>query len=333
MQFQNFTQKVGDYFQNSPQLATKIGITIVVFIVLWLVRMIIVRVINRNIENTRQKYRWRKNASYATGFLGLLIIGVIWFEGLQEIGTFFGLLSAGLAIALREPVTDFAGWIFITLRKPLNVGDRIQIGDVKGDIIDIRIFQFTILEIGNWVHADQSTGRVVHVPNHEIFSQPLANYTSDFEFIWNEMEVLVTFESDWKKAKEMLQKIADEQMEDFIEHAQTQVRRANKSYLVHYEYLTPIVYTDVKESGINLTIRHLCDPRKRRSVGQSMWENILDQFNQCDDIDFAYPTMRIMADGHEQAKDRHPGQKPQTPEHPQDVDAKIEKKDEDDSEE
>lgn len=329
MQIQDFTQQVGDYFQSSPQLSTKIAVTVLLIIVLWLIRMIIARIINRNIENTRQKYRWRKNTSYATGFIGLLVIGVIWFEGLQEIGTFLGLLSAGLAIALRDPVTDFAGWIFITLRKPFHVGDRIQIGDVKGDIIDIRIFKFTVLEIGNWVQADQSTGRVVHVPNHEVFSEAVANYTSDFEFIWNEMEVLVTFESDWKKAKEMLQSIADKHMEDFIEHAQTQVQRANKSYLVHYEYLTPIVYTDVKESGINLTVRHLCDPRKRRSIGQSIWEDVLDQFNQTEDIDFAYPTMRILANNSQTSKDKHPGQKPRTPEPPQDVDATIEQKDDD----
>lgn len=333
MSVQDFTQKVGDYFQSSPQLASKIIITLVVFLAIWLIRMVVVRIINRNIGSTRQMYRWRKNASYITGFLGLLIIGVIWFEGLQEIGTFFGLLSAGLAIALRDPVTDFAGWIFISLRKPFNVGDRVEIGKVKGDIIDIRIFKFTVLEIGNWVQADQSTGRVVHVPNHKVFSESLANYTSDFEFIWNEMEVLVTFESDWKKAKEMLQKIADDHMEDFIEHAQSQIHKANKSYLVHYEYLTPIVYTDVRESGINLTIRHLCDPRKRRGLGQAMWEDILDQFNQNEDIDFAYPTMRILANGAEASKDKHPGQKPKTPPPPENEDATIEQTNDDNSEE
>ncbi|MBN2732333.1 MAG: mechanosensitive ion channel family protein [Balneolaceae bacterium] len=331
MSFQDFSQNMGQYFQNSPQMMSKIIITVVVVLVLWLIRLIIVRGINRNIDNTRQKYKWRKNASYFTGFLGLLIIGIIWFEGLQEIGTFLGLLSAGLAIALRDPVTDFAGWIFISLRKPFNVGDRVEIGEVKGDIIDIRIFKFTVLEIGNWIHADQSTGRVVHMPNHKVFTEALANYTSDFEFIWNELQVLVTFESDWKKAKEMLQEVADKHMEDFIEHAQHQVHRANKSYFVHYEYLTPIVYTDVKESGINLTIRHLCDPRKRRGVGQAMWEDILDRFNESDDIDFAYPTMRIMADRKHPSKEKHPGKKPDV--RPPSPDATIEKVDEDDAEE
>lgn len=296
MSIQDFTQQFGDYFQNSPQLMTKFIITVVTLVVIWLIRFLIIRVINRNIKSTRQKYKWRKNASYSTGFLGLIILGTIWFEGLQEIGTFLGLLTAGLAIALRDPVTDFAGWIFISLRTPFDVGDRVEIGDVKGDIIDIRIFKFTVLEIGNWVHADQSTGRVVHMPNHKVFTEALANYTSDFEFIWNELEVLLTFESDWKKAKEKLQEIAEKHMEDFIDHAKRQVQRANKSYFVHYEYLTPIVYTDVKESGINLTIRHLCDPRKRRGMGQAVWEDILNFVEQNEDVDFAYPTMRILND-------------------------------------
>lgn len=293
MQFQEFMQNMGEHFRGSPDLIGKIVITLCAVLVLWLLRLILIRIINRNISSTRQKYRWRKNASYSTGFLVLLILGVIWFEGLQSLGTFLGLLSAGLAIALRDPVTDFAGWMFISLRSPFDVGDRIQIEEIKGDIIDIRIFQFTLLEIGNWVQADQSTGRVVHVPNHKVFSESLANYTSDFEFIWNELEVLVTFESNWKKTKNLLQEIADKHMEDFIEHAERQVQRANKSYLVHYRYLTPIVYTDVKESGVNLTIRHLCDPRTRRSVSQGMWEDILDMVKVNDDIDLAYPTMRI----------------------------------------
>lgn len=296
MSFQNFTDQVSQYVSNSPQFITKIVITLVLFLVLWLLRLLLIRIINRNITQTRQRYKWRKNISYLSGFLGLLVLGVVWFEGLKSVGTFLGLLSAGLAIALRDPVTDFAGWIFISLRSPFDVGDRIQIEEMRGDVIDIRIFKFTILEIGNWIHADQSTGRVVHIPNHKVFSEPLANYTSDFEFVWNELQVLLTFESDWKRAKKQLHELAEQHMEDFIEHAQKQVRRANKSYLVHYEYLTPIVYTDVKESGINLTIRHLCDPRRRRSVSEALWEDILEMVQDDDALDFAYPTMRVLAD-------------------------------------
>ncbi|MEL7833271.1 mechanosensitive ion channel family protein [Fodinibius sp. Rm-B-1B1-1] len=293
----NFPARVQEFIQNSPGFTYQVTLSIIAIFLIWLVRLIAIRIINRKLPEDEAQYKWRKNLTYIAVFLGFLIVGRIWFEGLQSIATFLGLLSAGLAIALRGPVTDFAGWIFLLWRKPFDVGDRIQIADTKGDVIDIRVFKFTVLEIGNWVHADQSTGRVVHIPNHKVFDDSLANYTSDFEFIWNELEVLVTFESDWKKAKTILQEIADKHLEDYVTEAQNQVRRAKKSYLIHYRYLTPTVYTDVRDSGICLTIRHLSNPRRRRSLGQSIWEDILDRFGEHDNINLAYPTMRIYKEG------------------------------------
>lgn len=290
---QNIVERIQNFVETSPGMTYQVILSLVVIFSLWLIRFIAVRIINNKLPETRIQYKWRKNLTYIVVFLGFLIVGRIWFEGLQSVATFLGLLSAGLAIALRDPVTDFAGWLFILWRSPFDVGDRIELADVKGDVIDIRIFKFTVLEIGNWVHADQSTGRVIHVPNHKVFSDSLANYTSDFEFIWNELEVLVTFESDWKKAKQILQEIADEHLKDFVERAEQQVRYAKKSYLIHYRYLTPTVYTDVRDSGICLTVRHLSDPRKRRSVSQDIWEDTLDRFDEQEGIALAYPTMRI----------------------------------------
>ncbi|MGD8426642.1 MAG: mechanosensitive ion channel [Balneolaceae bacterium] len=291
-----FTNQIQEYIRNSPDLTRQLILSVIVIFCLWLIRFIAIRVINKKLPETKIQYKWRKNLTYISVFLGFLIVGRIWFEGLQSVATFLGLLSAGLAIALKDPVTDFAGWIFILWRKPFDVGDRIQVGDIKGDVIDMRLFKFTVLEIGNWIHADQSTGRVVHVPNHKIFSNEIANYTSDFEFIWNELQVLITFESDWKKAKKLLQEIANTHLKDFVERAEQQVRRAKKSYLIHYRYLTPIVYTDVQDSGVRLTIRHLSDPRKRRTIAQELWEDILSTFHEHDDIELAYPTMRIYPD-------------------------------------
>lgn len=111
------------------------------------------------------------------------------------------MLSAGIAIALKDPITDLAGWVFILWWKPFEVGDRIQLEDNAGDVIVIRIFQFTIIEIGNWVDADQSMGSILHIPNSKVFLEVLANYSIGFNYIWHEIGVLVTFESDWQKAK------------------------------------------------------------------------------------------------------------------------------------
>lgn len=289
----NSVTQVQELLQDSPVLTYQLILSVVVVIAIWLIHFLVMRFIDRKVPNAETQYKWRKNLTYIAWFIGFLVIGRIWFEGLQSVATFLGLLSAGIAIALKDPITDIAGWLFILWRKPFDVGDRIEINDIKGDVIDRRIFKFTILEIGNWVYADQSTGRVIHIPNHKVFSDSLSNYTSDFKFIWNELEVLVTFESDWSKAKKLLQNIAEDHLEDFVQEAQDEIRKAKKSYLIHYRYLTPIVYTDVRDSGVCLTIRHLTDPRKRRSVSQLIWEDILREFKKNDDIELAYPTVRI----------------------------------------
>lgn len=293
---ENFANQIRELVQGSPALSNKVILSIGVLFIIWLIRYLAVRSVNKHVPAAKDQYKWRKNLTYISVFIGFLVVGRIWFEGLQSLATFLGLLSAGLAIALKDPISDLAGWLFILWRKPFEVGDRIQLGDTKGDVIDLRIFKFTVLEIGNWVRSDQSTGRVVHIPNHLIFSDALANYTSDFDFIWNELEVLVTFESDWGKAKKILQQITDEHLEEFVEKADRQVRRAQKAYLIYYRHLTPIVYTDVQDSGICLTIRHLANPRNRRGISQAIWEDILHAFKEHDDIELAYPTMRIYKD-------------------------------------
>ncbi|MDR9416290.1 MAG: mechanosensitive ion channel [Gracilimonas sp.] len=287
-----FINSIEDLISNSPSLTVQIAETVGIIFLLWLLRFFAVRILHRNVESKKAAYKWKKNITYIIFSIGALILAQVWFSALGQLGTFLGLLSAGIAIALKDPVTDLAGWLFLIWRKPFDVGDRIQVGGSKGDVIDIRVFKFTLLEIGNWVDADQSTGRVIHIPNHKIFTDDIANYTSDFEWVWNEMSVLVTFESDWKKSKTLLQKIADDVCKEFVEQAREEVKKAERSYLIQYQYLTPIVYTDVKNSGINLTIRYLSNPRSRRSVSQKLWETILERFGEHDNIDFAYPTIR-----------------------------------------
>jgi small-conductance mechanosensitive channel len=235
----------------------------------------------------------------------VFLIGRTWFEGFQSLSTFLGLLSAGVAIALKDPLVNLAGWAFIIWRKPFGVGDRIQLGDYQGDVIDQRLFAFTLMEIGNWVDAEQSTGRVIHVPNGKVFNEGLANYSRGFQYIWDEIPVLVTFESNWRKAKQILLEIGRKHGESLSESAEERIRRAARKFMIFYTKLTPTVYTCVKDCGVMLTIRYLCEPRQRRTNQQAIWEDILDAFEKCNDIDFAYPTQRFynnMSEGKEGAR-------------------------------
>jgi small-conductance mechanosensitive channel len=231
--------------------------------------------------------------SFFIPFTGIFLVGAIWVPAFKQFGAFLGLITAGLAIALKDPITNLAGWLFILFRKPFVIGDRVQVGEHTGDIIDIRLFQFTMLEIGNWVEADQSTGRIIHLPNGKVFLEPQANYSTGFEYIWNEIRVLITFESNWTKAKSILEEIINKHSKNIDLKAKKEILEASKNYMIYYKNLTPIVYTSVKESGVQLTIRYLCNPRRRRGSENEIWENILIEMNTNEDIEFAYPTTRF----------------------------------------
>ena len=135
---QDFTDQIADFIASSPIIAVQIVETIAIILILWVIRIIAVRVLQRNVEDKKAVYKWRKNITYIAFFIGVLIVGQIWVLALGSLGTFLGLLSAGIAIALKDPVTDIASWLFLIWRKPFDIGDRIQVGNSKGDVIDIR---------------------------------------------------------------------------------------------------------------------------------------------------------------------------------------------------
>jgi small-conductance mechanosensitive channel len=197
-------------------------------------------------------------------------------------------VSAGLAIALRTPIVNLAVWLFIISRRPFEVGDRVEIGNTRGDVIDQRIFMFSMMEIGNWVDADQSTGRVIHLPNGLIFSEVLANYSKGFKYLWDEVVVLITFESNWEKAKNILDEIASKHGAHVSDEAERKVKEAARKFMIFCRKLTPRVYTSVKDSGVMLSMRHLAEPHQRRGIQEAIWEDVLEAFSAENDIDLAF---------------------------------------------
>ncbi len=287
------TQSIEHSLGISPENQTKILYSLLILVVLSIIRFIILKIVWRFTEDPKSRYSWKRTVSFTIGLLMIILIGSVWIRAIGQLGAFLGLLTAGLAIALKDPLTNIAGWIFILTRKPFGLGDRIQIGENKGDVIDIRLFQFTLLEIGNWVDADQSTGRIIHIPNGTIFTQAQSNYSTGFKYIWNEISVLVTFESDWEKGKDILQRIISKHAEALSSDAEKKIIEASKKYMIFYQYLTPTVYTSVEDSGVKLTMRYICEPRKRRSSEHHIWEDILKEYALYKDIEFAYPTQRF----------------------------------------
>jgi small-conductance mechanosensitive channel len=274
-------------------MQSKLFESIFVILIIVLIQRLVKKILIAKVQDIRVRYQWQKISLYLSVFLIIFFLINTWLNIFGSVATFLGLISAGIAIALKDPLVNMVAWFFILIRKPFSVGDRIQIGKISGDVIDIRLFQFSVNEIGNWVDADQSTGRIVHIPNGIVFVEPQANYTAGFDYIWSEMPVLLTFESNWKKAKKILSEILDNHGLSLSNEAEKQIKEAAKKFLIFYTKLTPIVYTSVKDSGVMLTLRFMCNPRNRRSIEEKIWEDILTKFAECDDIDFAYPTQRF----------------------------------------
>jgi small-conductance mechanosensitive channel len=277
----------------TPETSANIIVSAIVVTIVFLLRRGVLAIVHRRVEDSALRYRWAKASANAAFLLAALALTQIWFTAIPSIGTFLGLLSAGLAIALKDLVADLAGWLYIVWKRPFDTGDRVQIGPHAGDVVDRSLFQFTIMEIGNWVSADQSTGRLIHVPNAHVFTQPLANYVAGFPYLWNELKALVTFETDWRKAKRLLEEVAADFTVDITREAHRPSPRTEQRFLIRYRKLTPVVYVSVENSGVLLTLRYLCRPRERRGTGSQLWERILDAFHEHPDVTLAYPTQRV----------------------------------------
>lgn len=244
-------------------------------------------------EEPSQRYRGKKLIGNVLIIILIFIMIRVWVPASFPLGNMLTLLSAALTIALQDLVKSLAGWQFILWRQPFKIGDRIQIGNFYGDVIDINVFKFTINEIGNWIASDQSTGRVMHIPNSMVLNLPVANYTEGFPYIWSELQVMVTFESNWRLAKTLLQEIVDRHGRKTGREAEEHMKEVSKKYMLLYRKLTPIIYTSVRDSGILLSVRFLVEPRARRNQEEKVWEDILTAFAEHKDIDFAYPTQRF----------------------------------------
>lgn len=278
----------------SPELKAKLLESLFIFAFLYSIKFISLKFIISKLSNSKARYHWTRAIIIFVNTVLFILVFRIWFEGVDSVTTYFGFLTAGLAFALKDPIANMAGSAFIIYKKPFVIGDRIQIGEFKGDVIDISLSQFTILEIGNWVDGDQFTGRVVHVPSGRIFIDDQVNYNQAFSHIWNELSLLITFESHWLKAKTILLDIIKSDEFKISALTESKLKEASLKFMLPLSKFEADVFTTVvKEKGICLTMRYLCPVSARRKTEVEIWEKVLNEFDKQSDIHFAYETRRV----------------------------------------
>ncbi len=291
------TEWISDNVGIAAETQAEVLGTIAVIVILVLLRGVAIRTAKARLENPDDVYQVRKIATYSVTFVGIVSLAWIWIDAFSDLPTYLGLVSAGVAIALADVLRNMAGWVLIMTRRPFRLGDRIQIQDTIGDVVDIRLFRFSLMEVGGWVAADHSTGRLVHMPNGYVFTSKIANYTEGFEYVWDEIPVLVTFESDYEEAERIIAGVLSRLAPDVEHTAGARIRATAHRYTIKIGTLTPTTYLTVRDSGVLITARYLVGVRARRGVEQDIWRGILRGFGEAANVELAYPTVRTYFDG------------------------------------
>ncbi len=276
-------------------------------VVTLLLRRFVTAIINRRIEDANRRHVFRKIANYCAWTLLVLALVVLWIQNLTFITAVAGFLAAGLAIALRDVLMSFFGWFKILLSRPFRVGDRIEVQQLQGDVIDITPLHTVVLELGNWIGASQSTGRIVYIPNNIIFLESVYNASLGFPYLWDEFAITVTFESDLDVAESLLKEPMEEQVGINYRRARREIQRLGDQFAIQFDNLTPRVYTSVSEHGVTVTLRYMTRVRRRREIKSRLSRRIMELLNEHPDVELAYPTYRVFRRG-EGEKDADAGE-------------------------
>jgi len=272
-----------------------LGRVLVLLIVILLIRVVawgFSRLPDRLVTDDKSRFYLVKIVSF-TSFFAIFVALLFFVVGeVGAVGPVIGLAGAGLAIALQDVIVSLVGWFFIIGRMGLSVGDRVEINGVKGDVIDISVFRTALLEVGNWITAEQSTGRVVFFPNSFVFKAHFFNYHVGTQYVWDELHTVVTFESDWKHAAEGFTAIAQQILGEHTEAARRQMARMSRRYVVRVGKLTPIVYIQLDPSGVDLVLRYLIPVRERRNYSDLLTRKVLEFVADNPRVVMAYPTRR-----------------------------------------
>ena len=255
-------------------------------------------------RNERLAFWRHQTISLITAILILLILLSIWFDDPRRLTTGLGLVTAGLAFALQRVITSFAGYLLIMRGKTFNVGERITMGGVRGDVISLGFIQTTIMEMGQpesvknadpamWIGGRQYTGRIVTVTNDKIFDEPVYNYTRDFPFIWEEVKVPIKYGSDRHRAEQILLNCVREYTEDAQKLSAPLRKMLEEKYFIRIDDMIPRVYYSLTDNWLEMSVRFIVREHGIRAVKDSINRLILDRFEQ-EKIEIASATFEMV---------------------------------------
>jgi small-conductance mechanosensitive channel len=301
----------------------KLLITLIFFVFLYFVSWALGKISHLAVSGAQKRTAFwtRQGVSLITFIFGLLGFVSIWFDNPARLATGVGLVGAGLAFALQKVITSFAGYFVILRGKTFNVGDRITMGGVRGDVIALNFIQTVIMEMGEppsvqkaapemWVRSRQYSGRIVTVTNSKIFDEPVYNYTRDFPFIWEEMHLPISYKDDRAIAESILLEAAKKETVKIEEIAASTLKVLEDKFAIKSADISPHVYMRLTDNWVELTVRFLCKDHDIRGLKDRMSREVIENLDKAK-IGIASGTYEIVGLPPVQVQIKYPDEKAQ----------------------
>ncbi len=248
--------------------------TIALIFIIWFICKMLIYFNTKYNKNEKIIYIINKGLKLFRLFAILFVCLFLWKENINNVFTIIGITSATIALALKDVLFNLFAGFYIKSSKPFKVEDRIEIDGTIGDVININLCSFNLLEVGD---KDQSTGIIIEIPNSFVFSKKIKNYTKAIKYVWSEIYVKVNLDSDLEKTKKILYNIINknEIVKTIPSKMKRDMKEAMKDYRIYYNHLEPIIYTNVVDDYVMLSIRYLVHPKKKRFVESQIWNQII----------------------------------------------------------
>jgi len=275
-------------------IAMKLFLSLVVVVITLIVYRVIRNTIKRRIEDATRLQSMRVAVRNVLAVAGFVIIAIIWLPTGNNLAIALGILGAGLAIASQEMIGSLVAGLNIWVGNLYRVGDRVRIGEVIGDVMDISLLRTTVMEVGEWVKADQYTGRVVTVANRVVWVNPVYNFTQHWGYLWDEITLPITYESDWQRAAELMLEHGQTYTAELQADAEAGLSRLVDRYPLKESKVEPTLYLAMTDNWIEMTLRFVVDAQERRRVKDHLHRELLLNFQAEENISVASTTIEIV---------------------------------------
>ncbi len=257
----------------------KIVVLALGIVAIYTLRRVAQTTLANRVEDKTTRYRTRKLVAFASYLVVALFVATVFSDKLGGFTVAFGVAGAGIAFALQEVIASVAGWIAITFANFYKIGDRVMLGGIKGDVIDIGVLRTTIFQMGDWVAGDLYNGKVVRLANSFVFKEPVFNYSADFPFLWDEITVPIRHGSDRDKTQAILESVVETVSGDYARGVQETWDKMTRNYVIEHARVLPVVTMVMDENWMTYTIRYVVDFKGRRTAKHQLFKQILDKID------------------------------------------------------